>query len=190
MQATCNDPTPCAECVNGIDCKLRKINPSQGLPDLTRTVKAIEEHDAYKAEFCDAVDRNDSTDDLGKMVEKLEVLAKAVGHAYGLDTADRNDMDTCEGCVRPGPAVPGPGCEISFVRRMVAQWFQSTHKKCDINIMNIIITTISAKGKRKPVERNDGSPRTFPNREAARQYIRNHKYELTEPQIESSKAGE
>ena len=37
-------------------------------------------------------------------VENLERrLGKAVGHAFGLDTADRNRMATCEGLVRPGP---------------------------------------------------------------------------------------
>ena|SRR5271157_1535205 len=99
------------------------------LPDLARTALAIKKYDAYKTKFCDAVDQASAIDkamntvtDLKKMIEKLEILAQAVGHAYGLDTADRNDMDTCEGHIRPGPAVPGPGFELSFVRRMVAQW--------------------------------------------------------------------
>jgi hypothetical protein len=93
------------------------------LPDLSRTAKAIEEHDAYKIEFADAIDNGKGKAlDLLKVVSKFEALAKAVGHAYGLDTADRNAMDTCENHVRPGPEVPGPGCEISFVRKMVAQW--------------------------------------------------------------------
>jgi hypothetical protein len=31
-----------------------------------------------------------------------ERLGRAVGRAFGLDTADRNSVSTCEGCVRPG----------------------------------------------------------------------------------------
>lgn len=94
------------------------------LPDLTRTARAIEKYDEYDAKFGSAVDRwhKDRRINLEKMVGKLDDMGKAVGHAFGLDTADRNAMDTCEGHIRPGPKVPGPGCELSFVRRMVAQW--------------------------------------------------------------------
>jgi hypothetical protein len=51
-----------------------------------------------------------------------ERLGEAVGIAFGLDTADRNSLETCRGCIRPGHRIPGPGEELSFVRRMVAQW--------------------------------------------------------------------
>lgn len=68
--------------------------------DLTRTAAALE-----------AYDQNPS-----------EQLAREVGVAYGLDTADRNDPATCADFIRPGPAVPKPGYEPSFVREMVRKW--------------------------------------------------------------------
>jgi hypothetical protein len=49
--------------------------------------------------------------------------------------------------------------------------------------MIIIITAISNKGKRKPIERN-GTVRHFPNREAARQFLRNHPFLFKDPKIE------
>lgn len=50
-------------------------------------------------------------------------LAKAVGVAYGLDTADINDPETCAACVRPGAREPlGGEADLSFVRRMVKHW--------------------------------------------------------------------
>lgn len=33
----------------------------------------------------------------------LDGMARNVGHAFGLDTQNFNDMETCEMCVRPGP---------------------------------------------------------------------------------------
>lgn len=33
-----------------------------------------------------------------------------------------NKVDTDADCVRAGPPIPPPGCELSFVRRMVALW--------------------------------------------------------------------
>jgi hypothetical protein len=47
---------------------------------------------------------------------------EAVGIAFGLDTADRNSMDTCKSGIRPGNKIPAPGCELSFVRKAVAKW--------------------------------------------------------------------
>ena len=48
----------------------------------------------------------------------------------------------------------------------------------------IIVTDINNKGKRKPLERN-GAIRRFPNREAAKQFIRNRRFLLKSPKIES-----
>ena len=74
-------------------------------PDLTRTVAALETFDAAHGPH-----------DSGYG----SPLAKAVGVAYGLDTADRNDPEVCAACVRPGPREPRGGeADLSFVRRMV-----------------------------------------------------------------------
>lgn len=89
------------------------------LPDLSRTKAAIEAYDAFDATF-DEMKRNN--DAVMAWFARLEELGKAVGIAFGLDTADRNNPDTCKQCIRPGHKVPGPGEELSFVRRMVAQW--------------------------------------------------------------------
>lgn len=92
------------------------------LPDLSRTAAAIEEYDRFDAAFnTDGM----SQDEVLAQFAKLESFGEAVGIAFGLDTADRNSMDTCKGCIRPGFKVPGPGQELSFVRRMVAQWKQA-----------------------------------------------------------------
>ena len=88
------------------------------LPDLSRTAMAIEEYDKYHDKFkVMPTDRN-----LGKAVGKLERLAEAVGGAFGLDTIDRNDPQTCKDHIRPGFANPPPGYELSFVRRMIKKW--------------------------------------------------------------------
>jgi hypothetical protein len=94
------------------------------LPDLARTVKALEEYDVFDKEFC-AMDRDD---DLVAALEKLDRLGEAVGIAFGLDTADRNSMDTCKNHIRPGPATPAPGCELSFVRRMAKLYLEEKGK--------------------------------------------------------------
>ncbi len=72
--------------------------------DMSRTQAAI---DAYDAKWGDEYDPY-----------QLCPLAKAVGVAFGLDTADRNNKADCARLIRPGPRAPQPGCELSFVRRM------------------------------------------------------------------------
>jgi len=67
---------------------------------LARTATALAAYDAYDAsEPWRACQTNG---DVYAMEARFARLAKAVGHAFGLDTADRNAMDTCEGCVLPG----------------------------------------------------------------------------------------
>ena len=44
---------------------------------------------------------NTSAADLVPLFLKLEAVGKKAGHAFGLDTADRNALDTCERCIRP-----------------------------------------------------------------------------------------
>lgn len=98
---------------------------STGLPDLSRTARALERHDALE----DLLDSDEGAiladEDAARhsnQLEKLDFLAAEVGRAYGLDTADRNDPQTCADLVRPGKANPQLGNELSFVRRMVGQW--------------------------------------------------------------------
>lgn len=52
------------------------------------------------------------------LCEVLELLRQSVGVAYGLDTQDRNNIQTCIETIRPGPKEPAVGQELSFVRRM------------------------------------------------------------------------
>lgn len=78
------------------------------LPNLARTEAALA---AYDAKWGSGYDPYQD-----------DPLAVAVGEAFGLDTADRNDPETCKACVRPGPREPRPGYGLSFVRRMVRSW--------------------------------------------------------------------
>jgi len=89
--------------------------------DLTRTQTAIKKYDIASDEF-DVYSDNMQYDEAIAKMDELEKLEEAVGEAFGLDTADINNVDTCRQCIRPGPAVPGPGYELSFVRRMVQKW--------------------------------------------------------------------
>lgn len=77
-------------------------------PNLARTEAALAAYDAHWGDDYDPYQE--------------DRLAVAVGTAFGLDTADRNDPKTCKTCVRPGPRTPQPGWPLSFVRRMVRSW--------------------------------------------------------------------
>lgn len=93
------------------------------LLDLSRTERAIAAYDIVDASVTEMLEEDDLTDELVmKAFALLEEAGEAVGAAFGEDTSDRNSMETCRGCVRPGPAVPSPGQELSFVRRRVAEW--------------------------------------------------------------------
>jgi len=75
-----------------------------GFPDLTRTAAALAAFDAAHGPHDPGFD---------------SPLAAAVGDAFALDTADRNDPATAA-TVRPGPRVPrGGDADLSFVRRLV-----------------------------------------------------------------------
>jgi len=67
---------------------------------LVRTEKALAEYDALDAEFDAQVDAGNLGNLFG-MISRLERLAMLVGEAYGRDTSNTNDVDTCRGCVRP-----------------------------------------------------------------------------------------
>ncbi len=84
--------------------------------DLTRTAAALTAYDAEHAK--------PMPDVLSAAISKIaleEKLGQEVGRAYGLDTADRNNLATCEECIRPGKAHPDHPDDESFVRRMVRE---------------------------------------------------------------------
>jgi len=96
-----------------------------GLPDLSRTAKAIEDRDTMMPVLNKRFDEYTKMADAVRckaVFQEMEALERAVGEAYGEDTKDRNDPKTCAECVRAGPPIASVGCEISFVREMVAKW--------------------------------------------------------------------
>ena len=92
------------------------------LPDLSRTEAALAEYDAAGPRIAEMFATATTNAEVEAAAAEEERLGAAVGEAFGLDTADRNNLETCKRCVRPGPAVPAPGAGVSFVRRMVAKW--------------------------------------------------------------------
>ena len=90
-----------------------------GLPNLSRTIAALKRYDAEIAELEEEMREAETMIQIDIAAAKAMNLERDVGVAYGLDTADRNNPLTCASTVRPGPAIPGVGQELSFVRRMV-----------------------------------------------------------------------
>ncbi len=88
--------------------KNQQLRPAPEPPDLSRTVAAINAYDEHWGDEYDPAQADD--------------LAQAVGVAFGLDTADRNNRSDCARLVRPGPRTPQPGADPSFVRRMVTSY--------------------------------------------------------------------
>lgn len=96
--------------------------------NLERTKKAIEVYDAYADDYrVQGLAMSPEQQEIA--LDHLERLGEAVGEAYGMDTAGQNDPQTCKDLIRPGPKVPGPGQELSFVRRMVALPFNGPRVK-------------------------------------------------------------
>lgn len=58
-------------------------------PDLTRTVAALAAYDVIDAEIADDMTESAATD----FFARLDVAKKAIGDAFALDTADRNDPE-------------------------------------------------------------------------------------------------
>jgi hypothetical protein len=125
---TCHGPDGyhTSECNRHPADECRALSPSEchhpdvreGRRNFARTIAALALYDAADAEC----DRNliDWPLDVGTAkLRELERLAEKVGIAFGLDTADINNPETCRQCVRPGAAVPPPGFEEAFVRRAV-----------------------------------------------------------------------
>lgn len=92
------------------------------LPDLSLTERALARYDAEEPRLSKLIDAATTTAEVTDLLTKLEQLEEAVGAAFGDDTSDRNNPETCRKVIRPGPAIPPPGSELSFVRRMVAKW--------------------------------------------------------------------
>lgn len=90
------------------------FRPDSDLPDLSRTAEALERYDHLVV----ALEDDSSQKGNGLVMD----AAREVGEAFGQDTRDRNDPQVCADLIRPGPRVPAPGAELSFVRRMVQKW--------------------------------------------------------------------
>ena len=89
--------------------------------NFTRTINAIKEYDEIEKRFQEVELKEPA--DIDKAVRSLEELEKAgekVGLMYGLDTSDRNSVETCRTLIRPGSNRITPGeHDVCFVRRMV-----------------------------------------------------------------------
>lgn len=101
--------------------------------DLSRTEAALAAFDEFESKFCERVLATRSHAELARLDAENERLSREVGVAFGQDT-DRalggpNDPDVCASLIRPGPAKPPPGYEVSFVRRMVRLWQDRTATK-------------------------------------------------------------
>jgi hypothetical protein len=91
------------------------------LSDLSRTARAIEVRDRLVPVLDEKLACEASNAVSLKILAEIEAVEQEVGVAYGEDTKDRNDPRACAE-LRAGPPVPSPGCELSFVRRMVSLW--------------------------------------------------------------------
>lgn len=71
---------------------------------LPETKKALAVYDQTKHEFERIhVLRVTTDNEVLAELTHMEELREAVGIAFGMDTMDRNSMETCKNCVRPSP---------------------------------------------------------------------------------------
>jgi len=96
------------------------------LPDLSRTARAIEVLDRLEPILREKV-ISCPTNKAERIQAEIDALEREVGEAYGEDTKDRNDPRACAE-LRAGSPVPPPGCELSFVRRMVGLWRERSNR--------------------------------------------------------------
>jgi len=54
-----------------------------------------------------------------KVINIMEKMGEMVALAFYIDTIDRNNIKTCLETIRPGPKMPAPGAELSFLRRQL-----------------------------------------------------------------------
>lgn len=71
--------------------------------DLTRTATALAAFETWDSQAWAVIRANPNVTngDVYAYSLERERQARKVGHAFGLDTADRNSLSTCEACVRP-----------------------------------------------------------------------------------------
>lgn len=81
------------------------------LPNMERTEKALHVYDMHQWTFTTTM----TNAKINAWFEKEKKLGQAVGEAFGHDTSDRNNFDTCRDLVRPG----------DFVRGCVKKWKES-----------------------------------------------------------------
>ena len=91
-------------------------------PDLSRTEAAIRLYDEQQVRLNALIESGKSNSKLEAAYDQLEKLSVVVGVAYGEDTKDRNNPETCRQLIRPGHKMLPSGYEESFVRRMVRLW--------------------------------------------------------------------
>jgi len=91
------------------------------IPDLSRTARAVERRDRLLPILHEKMGGDVSNAAALRILAEIGAVEREVGVAYGEDTKDRNDPRACAE-LRAGPPVPPPGCELSFVRRMVGLW--------------------------------------------------------------------
>lgn len=91
------------------------------MSSLLRTKVALARYDRLEPGLRQKLIATRHQDNVRLLDDLIERLGEDVGWAFGLDTADFNSVEDCRKLVRPGPPVPAPGCELSFVRRMVAE---------------------------------------------------------------------
>ena len=76
-------------------------------PSLTHTREAVAAWDLFQATAWPELLAMPVDEITNGHVYQFELrerrLGEAVGEAFGLDTCDINNIDTCRGCVRPGP---------------------------------------------------------------------------------------
>lgn len=86
---------------------------------LTKTRKAVADYDLQMPILDKELSFAKTNSMCDEIILKMEKLGEAVGVAFGEDTKDRNNADTCRQCVRPGPSAAAPGFELSFVRKLL-----------------------------------------------------------------------
>ena len=90
--------------------------------DFSRTQEALRIYDEQEPILFNKVMATRIPGESGRLMDEIDKLAEAVGIAFGEDTKDINNPETCRQCIRPGPAVPPPGAELSFVRKTIKKF--------------------------------------------------------------------
>lgn len=92
------------------------------MADLSRTAAALKKWDEQLPLLTETADRaleEDNWKALEAADHEMTRLELDVSQAFAEDTKAFNDPETVVACCRPGPVIPSPGAELSFIRRMV-----------------------------------------------------------------------